>query len=171
MGVTPGQTMSLLSLPPELLLKIYRHALPSPIDPKLVVPLTLIHSSLLSIAHQYLFLDLSLHSDRQAKLLLESQAFQKYAALTKTLGFDASEGRGIGNGGIGSEEKISGKWLEGVLEAIEVAYLRDQGGGGGGGEAKLTDMDVRDCKGMRPSILEGESLKSKFEVESSGPRM
>ncbi|GAA5969672.1 hypothetical protein JCM3765_006107 [Sporobolomyces pararoseus] len=154
--------MSFLSLPPELLLKIYQHALPSPINPKLVLPLTLIHSSLLSIAHQFLFLDLSLHSDRQVQLLLQSQAFHKSAALTRTLRFDASRGKGIGDGGIGSEEKISGKWLERVLEVIEVAYLRDQGGagGGGGGEAKLIEMDVRDCKGMKPSILEGESLKN-----------
>lgn len=69
--------------------------------------------------------------------------------------FDASQGRGIGTGGIGSEETISGKWVQELLQVIEEAHERTVGK-----EAKLVDLDIKDCRDMRPSILEGKSLKS-----------
>ncbi|GAA5901815.1 uncharacterized protein JCM6883_000405 [Sporobolomyces salmoneus] len=150
--------MSLLSLPPELLLKIFAHALPSPVDPLLVVPLTLIHSSLTPIAHQFQFVDLILHSDRQAKLLVNTSAFLRHAASTRSLKFDAGRGKGIGTGGIGSEETIEGKWLEQILNAIESAYSRDKGESRS--EPRLRELDVKDCKGFRSSVLQGESLKN-----------
>jgi hypothetical protein len=150
--------MSLLSLPPELLLKIFKYTTTSPIDPRDIVPLTLIHPSLTPIAHQFNFVDLSL-SNRQIGPLLRSTAFQNHAALTQSLRFDVGEGEGIGTGGIGSEETINGTQVVEVLQAIEKAFINGKNAKVGG-KARLTQLDVKKCRGMRSTILNGESLQS-----------
>ncbi|GAA5879271.1 hypothetical protein JCM16303_003145 [Sporobolomyces ruberrimus] len=147
--------MSLLSLPPELLHKIFTNVLSPLRSPLDVVPLTLIHPSLTPLAHEFFFLSLPLSSDTQLRSLLASTAFQRHAHLTRKIVFDASQGRGIGTGGIGSEETISGKWVQDLLQVVEEAHERTVGK-----EAKLVELDIKDCRDMRPSILEGKSLKN-----------
>ncbi|GAA6009866.1 hypothetical protein JCM11491_000845 [Sporobolomyces phaffii] len=144
--------MSLLSLPPELLLQIFRHVVSRPVlDPREVTALTLVHPTLTSIAHQLVFLDLVLHSDRQVELLLASRAFHDHAHLVTTLRFDATAGTSIGTGGIGSEPTITGNLASQVLEAIERSTR---------GTGRLRELDLKDCVGLKSSALQGTSLNN-----------
>jgi len=155
---------TLLTLPPELLIKIFSTLLdPTKIvDPLHVLPLTLIHPSLTPLAHQYLYLDLRLQQDQQVQSLVNFEAFKRHAGTVRSVVFEPSKGRGIGDGGIGTEETIQGKLAEQLLECIE----RNFEGSGVNGGGKLEELDIVGCSGMSILSLCGKSLASEYRAKT-----
>jgi hypothetical protein len=150
--------MKLLDLPPELLSDILELVQPS--TPSSLLPLTLVHPILTSLAQFLLFRDVLLVSGPHVHSFRNSPALSRHWSAIRRLRFIPRNGEGGRSGvgsGVGTGETVEGIEVTKLLSDLKRLWEeREPDGGRGGIEA----LDVASVDSLRPELLTGDWLSS-----------
>lgn len=154
--------MGLLDLPPELLSYILALAYPSAVP----FTLSLVHRSFTPHTQSLAFRDVLLHSTQQVHKLLPSPALRRYGGSIRRLRFIPLDGDGGGRGGvgrgIGTAETLDGRAVSRLLDELRAHWDKSKAEGAEGRGIEVLDVAFVDP--LRPEVLEGEWLSSKFPL-------
>ncbi|GAA5951168.1 hypothetical protein JCM3765_002405 [Sporobolomyces pararoseus] len=159
--------MSLLSLPPEILHKIFSYHLETPIWTYHALILTRVHSSLTRIARDFLFRDLVLYSERGIVRLLDHSPFKNWTGQTRRLVIDGWE-RVVDSYGPYELFKMRGIGVWKVLNVIEEqqGHWERQDGLGG-----LREVVLKGCQAIDSDLFFHSALKNVKHLILGGSKL